>query len=66
VAKFKYFGMIMPNHSYIHDEIMSRLKFMECLLPFSSESFACFLFENVNIKIYKTKILTVVLHGCGT
>jgi len=37
----------------------------ECLLPRSWEPFCLFVFyKNVNIRIYKTVILPVVLYGC--
>jgi hypothetical protein len=37
------------------------------LLPFSAEPFVLFLLSrNINIRIYKTTILPVVLYGCET
>jgi hypothetical protein len=36
------------------------------LLPFGSESFVFLLFRNVKVKIYRTIILPVVLHGSET
>jgi len=39
----------------------------ECLLPFSSESFVFpSPLKNMNIIIYKTKILAMNLYGCET
>jgi len=40
---------------------------MECLLLFSTESFVLqFAIQKLMIKLYKTKILPVVLYGCET
>jgi hypothetical protein len=43
------------------------IKFRECLLLFSPKSFVFPSYiKNLNIKIYKTVILPVVLYGCET
>jgi hypothetical protein len=37
------------------------------MLPFSANLFVfCLLSKNIKIRIYNTKILPVVLYGCGT
>jgi hypothetical protein len=66
VAKFRYLGITLTDQNSIHEET-KQLKFMECLLPFGSESFfSCLPFRNVKVKIYKTIILPVVLYGHQT
>jgi len=40
---------------------------MECLLSFGAKSFVfCFLFNNMNIRVYRIIILPVFLYGCET
>ena len=60
-------GTTLTNQNYIQEEIKSRLKSentsyhsVQNLLPSS------FLSKNINIKIYRTIILPVVLYGCET
>jgi hypothetical protein len=36
------------------------------LLPFDSKSFACCLWKNIKIKLYRAVILPFVLYGCET
>jgi hypothetical protein len=53
------------NENCIHKEIKSRFKFRECLLPFTSEYFlpSHLIYKNLKIKIYKIRIVPVVLCG---
>jgi hypothetical protein len=55
VANFRYLGMTPTN----------RNKFRECAVPFRSETASSHLIFK-NIKIYRTKMLPVVLYGCET
>jgi hypothetical protein len=67
VAKFKYLGTILTDQNHMHEEIKSRLNSgnacyhsVQSLLP------SRLLSRNLNVKIYKTVILPVVLYGCET
>jgi len=67
VEEFKYLGTTLTNLSSIAEEIKSRLRSgnacyhsVQNLLP------SRLLSKNVNIKIYRPIILTVVLYGCET
>jgi hypothetical protein len=56
------------NRSRLHSwRNLEQIKFEECLIPFSSESFVPFflLLINVKSKMYKIIILPVVLYSCG-
>jgi hypothetical protein len=52
VSLFKYFGMTVTNQNLIQEEIKRR------------PSIFYLLSKNVNVRIYKTVILFVVLYGC--
>ena len=67
VVKFKYLGSLFTNKNSIQDEMKCRLKagnsyyyLVQTLLSYR------LLCKNLNIKIYKTTILPVVLYECET
>ena len=67
VEEFKYLGTTLANQNSIAEEIKSRLRSgnacyhsMQNLLSSRLPS------KNLKIKIYRTKILPVVLYGCET
>ena len=60
---FKYLDSLLTNKNSIHDEIKCRINaIIQSKTPLSSR----FNSKNLKIKIYKTIILLVVLHGCET
>jgi hypothetical protein len=66
VAKFKYLGATLADQNYIHEEIKSRLNSGNaCYHSVQSLLSSHLLSRNVNVKIYKTIILPVVVYGCG-
>ena len=67
VEEFKYLGTTLTDQNSIQEEIKCRLKLgnacyysMQNLLSFSLLS------KTLKIKIYRTIILPVILHGCET
>jgi len=67
VEEFKYLGTTLTNQKSIQEEIKSRLKLGNaCYYSVQNLLSYRLLSKNLKIKIYRTIILTVVLHGCET
>ena len=65
VEEFKYLGTTLTNKNYIHEEIKSRLNLGNaCYFSVQNILFSSLLSKNLQIKIYRTIILPVVLYGC--
>jgi hypothetical protein len=63
MAKFNYLGMMLTNQNDIHDEIKNRLNSGNACY-YSVQLSYCLMSKN--LKINKTSILLVVVHGCET
>ena len=67
VDQFKYLGTNLRNQNFIREEIKSRLKSGNaCYHSVQSLLSSSLLSENIQVKIYRTTILSVVLYGCET
>jgi hypothetical protein len=67
VSQFKYLGMTVTNQNLIQEEIRRRLNSGNaCYHSVQNLLSSCLLLKNVNIRIYKTIILPVILYGCET
>jgi len=67
VEQFKYLGTTLTNQNSIQEEIKSRLKSgSACYHSVQNRLSSSLLSKNLNIKIYRTIILPVVLYGCET
>ena len=64
---FKYLGRILTDQNSIQEEIKSRLKSGNaCYHSVQNLLSSSLLSKNLNINIYRTTILPVVLYGCET
>ena len=67
VEEFKYLGTTLTNENSIQKEIKSRLKSGNACYHSAQNLFSSSLLSKyINIKIYRTIILPVVLCGCET
>jgi hypothetical protein len=67
VAQFRYLGTTITNQNLIQEEIKRRLNSgTACYHSVQNLLSSRLLSKNINITIYRTIILPVVLYGCGT
>jgi hypothetical protein len=67
VEEFRYLGKPLTNQNFIQEEIKSRLKSGNaCCHSVQNLWSSRLLSKNLNVKIYRTIILPVVLYGCQT
>jgi hypothetical protein len=66
-AKFRYMGKRVTNQNLVQEEFKRRLNSGNvCYLSVQNLLSSRLLPKNIRIRIYKTIILPVVLHGCKT
>jgi hypothetical protein len=67
VTQFGYLGTTVTNQNLIPEEIKRRLNSGNaCYHSVQNPLSSCLLSKNVEIRIYKTILLPVVLYGCET
>ena len=67
VEEFRYLGTTLTHKNSIQEEINSRLKSGNaCHYSVQNLLSSSLLSKNLNIKIYRTIILPIVLYGCET
>jgi hypothetical protein len=67
VAKFRHLGTTLTDQNQMHEEIKSRLNLGNaCYHSVQSLLSSRLLSRNLKVKLYKTRILPVVLYGCET
>jgi hypothetical protein len=67
MSEFIHFGTVATNQICIHEEIKCRLYSGSVCYPSVQNHLPSrLLYKNLNIKVYKTTILPVVLYGCET
>ena len=67
MEEFKYLGTTLTNQNSIQEEIKSRFKLGNaCYYSVQNLLSSSLLPKNLKIKIYRNKILPVVLYGCET
>ena len=67
MEEFKYLGTTLTNQNSIQEEIKSRLNLGNaCYYSVQNLLSSRLLSKNLNIKIYRSIILPVVLYGCET
>jgi hypothetical protein len=66
LSQFKYLETTVTNQNPIQEETKRRLSGNAWYNSVQNLPSFCLLLKNVKIKIYKTIILPVVLHGCET
>ena len=67
MEEYKYLGTNLTNQNFIAEEIKSRLRSgSACYHSVQNLLFSRLLSKNLKIKIYRTKIFSVLLYGCET